>query len=223
MLVPAMSPLPIAFVLHALALGSGQPATDVQTGQQAIAPPPDPPAATQGPMDQPAVAPPAPSFQPPPPPPPPPEPLRARYGRYGDRGSTEIALGVGYSSLTGFLAAAGWRTFVVDGIAPGVEATYVSGGAGGTELGLLMAALRLVPVRTSRVALVLTGRAGRVLLAQHDDGWGAGGGVGVILFLFQGGGVELGYEALKLLRARFCADLSSCVISGPVVGLRLTF
>ena len=54
---------------------------------------------------------------------PPPEPRR-----YGDRGTPELALGLGYSSLSGFLAAGGFRYFVLDGVVPGVEATYVSGG-----------------------------------------------------------------------------------------------
>src|SRR6185312_9905211 len=51
-----------------------------------------------------------------------------RPRRYGDRGTPEIAIGLGYSSVTGFLGAGGFRYFVLDGVAPGVEGTYVSGG-----------------------------------------------------------------------------------------------
>jgi hypothetical protein len=144
--------------------------------------------------------------------------LRPR--RYGDRGSIEIGGGLGYSSVSGFLGAAAFRYFVFDGVAPGAEATYVSGGSGGASYGLLLGALRLVPVRTASFALLLTGRAGRMLLADHPDGWAAGGGVGVLILLAPTAGIELGYEALRLFPASFCADLSSCVIQGPVLGFR---
>jgi hypothetical protein len=144
--------------------------------------------------------------------------LRPR--RYGDRGSIEIGGGLGYSSVSGFLGVAAFRYFVFDGVAPGAEATYVSGGSNGVSYGLLLGALRLVPVRTASFALLLTGRAGRMLLADHPDGWAAGGGVGVLILLAPTAGIELGYEALRLFPASFCADLSSCVIQGPVLGFR---
>ena len=150
------------------------------------------------------------------PPPPPPEPRR-----YGDRGTPELALGLGYSSLSGFLAAGGLRYFVVDGVAPGVEATYVSGGKIGSAYGLALASLRVVPLRTPSFALVLTGRGGRVFLGDHADAWGVGGGAGVMLMLGSGAGLEIGYEVLRLLPTTVCNDLSTCVLQGPVVGLRL--
>lgn len=152
----------------------------------------------------------------PPAPPPPPEPRR-----YGDRGTPELALGLGYSSLSGFLAAGGFRYFVVDGVAPGVEATYVSGGKIGSAYGLALASLRVVPLRTPSFALVLTGRGGRVFLGDHADAWGVGGGAGVMLMLGSGAGLEIGYEVLRLLPTSVCNDLSTCVLQGPVVGLRL--
>lgn len=154
----------------------------------------------------------------PPPPPPPPEPPR-----YGDRGTSEIAVGVGYSSASGFLAAGGYRHFVVRGLAPGLEAHYFGGGSVGSAFGLVLGNLRLVPVRTDGFALVLTGRAGRVFLADHADGWAAGGSVGVVIFLGPHVGLEVGYEALRLLPAGFCADLARCVLHGPVFGLRFVF
>lgn len=156
-------------------------------------------------------------FSPPPlPPPPPPEPRR-----YGDRGTSELALGLGYSSSAGFLAAGGLRFFVIDGVAPGIEGTYVSGGRGGSAYGLLLAGVRVVPLRTPSVALVLTGRGGRVFLGDHEDAWGVGGEVGAILMLGAGAGLELGYEVLRLLPGRVCADLDTCLLQGPVIGLRL--
>ena len=134
---------------------------------------------------------------------------------------SELSLALGYSSASGFLGGAGFRRFVVDGVAPGLEASVQSGS--GTTVGMLLGTLRLAPVRTRQLALVVTGRAGRVLLSSHDDGWGAGGGAGVIWFIAPHAGIELGYEVLWLLPQSFCADLTSCTVQGPVIGLRLSF
>src|SRR5262245_1306264 len=196
---------------------------------QATPYPPPPAAAQPEPSETaaPAPPPPPPAAAPQPPPAQPPvaesEPL-IRPRRYGDRGSMEIGGGLGYSSLTGLLAAAAFRYFVIDGVAPGAEATYVSGGSGGLSYGLLLGALRLVPVRTGSFALLLTGRAGRMIVGDgHVDGWAAGGGAAVLILFAPTAGIEIGYEALKLFPASFCADLSSCVLQGPVVGFRFGF
>jgi hypothetical protein len=173
-----------------------------------------------------AVVPPAeapPSSVPPPPPEPPQPPPAPIVRRYGDRGTSEVGIGLGYSRVVGFVGAGAFRYFVADGIAPGLEATYVSGGAESLSTGLVMAAVRLVPLRTGSYALVLTGRAGRVFFGGHDDGWGAGGAAGVLILLSPTAGIELGYEALRLLPSSFCADLRSCVMHGPVIGVRLAF
>lgn len=168
-----------------------------------------------------------PAAEPPPQPPPaPPEiPGLPAARRYGDAGSSELAVGLGYSSDSGLLAAGGFRYFVWDGVAPGVEATFIGGGALFSKVGLVLGALRLVPLRSRSLAVVLTGRAGRVFLADHQDGWAAGGGGGVIIFFGDAGnvGLEIGYEALRLLPSSFCADLRSCVLHGPVFGLRISF
>jgi hypothetical protein len=158
---------------------------------------------------------------PPPPPPPPVEPLLAEPRRYGDAGAPELALGIGYSSSAGFLGVGGFRYFVVDGLAPGVEGTYVSGGTSGSAYGFALATLRLVPVRTGVVALVLTGRGGRVFFGDHPDGWGVGGAAGAIIMIGANAGLEIGYEILRLLPSSVCADFDSCVLQGPVLGLRL--
>src|SRR5687768_532412 len=63
-------------------------------------------------------------------------PPQRRPRRYGDRGSADVGLGLGYSTLAGFVAAGSFRYFVLDGVAPGVEATYVSGGSSGAAYGL---------------------------------------------------------------------------------------
>lgn len=163
---------------------------------------------------------PAPASQPAELPPPPPPPVARRYG---DRGTSEIAVGAGYSTINGFVGAAGFRHFVADGLAAGVHGTYLSGGTTGTRFGLLLADLRLVPVRARTVALVLTPRAGRVLISDHPDGWAIGASAGVIMFVAPNAGFELGYEVLRLTPASFCADLSTCVLHGPVLGFRFGF
>jgi hypothetical protein len=229
----------LAALLVSMALGGAASA-------QTPAPPPEPsaagsaaepPVAPAEPSPAPAVpgepaapAPPPPAPPPPPPPaaeaappqpPPPEEPPRPR--RYGDRGTSEIGIGLGYSSLYGFGGGASFRYFVVDGVAPGLEGSYISGGSSGLAYGMAVAALRLVPVRTGNIALVLTGRAGRMFMADHVDGWLAGGAGGVI-YMFSGGlGLEVGLELMRLLPASFCADLRSCVILRPIVGFRLAF
>lgn len=158
----------------------------------------------------------APSFEPHVRPPAPP----ARPRRYGDQGMPEIALGLGASTLTGFYGEAGFRYFVVDGVAPGIEGNFVRGSRSLATNGMLLASLRLIPIRTGSFALVLTGRAGRVFLGDHADGWGAGGGVGLLWLFAPTSGLEVGYEVLHLLPARFCVDLSTCVLYGPVFGYR---
>jgi len=187
---------------------------------QVGAPPEQPPA----PEAAPEVAPVEPSGELYPPPPeyvPPAAPAYRPLPLYGDKGMPELAIGAGYASDAGFLAAAGFRYFVVDGVAPGVEGTYVSGGPGYPAYGLALASLRLVPLRTPHVALALTGRGGRVFLANHRDGWGAGGEVSVILMMSAGVGLEVGYEILQLLPKSFCADLRECLLQEPVIGLRV--
>jgi hypothetical protein len=128
---------------------------------------------------------------------------------------------LGYGSSTGLLAAGGFRYFVVDTLAPGIEGTYVSGGAGGIAYGLALGALRFVPFRTTSMALVATARGGRMFVANHDDGWAVGGGLGVLLMMSPSVGLEIGYEALRLVPARFCADLGTCTLNGITVGVRI--
>src|SRR6185295_3266299 len=152
------------------------------------APESPPPATTNEPAPAP-IAPPLPEVEPPPQP---------RPRRYGDQGMPEIGLGLGYSQAIGVVGAGAFRYFVIDGVAPGFEATYVSGGTVSPQSGLLMAALRLVPVRTRSFALLLTARGGRVLLGDHPDGWGAGGGAGVLILFAPTAGIEIGYEVLRL-------------------------
>jgi hypothetical protein len=158
----------------------------------------------------------APSYPPPPPPPPPAEVVRPRYG---DRGTSDLSLGLGYGA-DGLIVGAGYRRFFWPGIAPGIEGNAQ---LGGQKVGLVLGSLRVVPLRMPSVALALTPKGGRVLLSNHGDGWALGGDAGVLVAIAQGAAVELGYEVLRLLPASFCADLSSCVVHRPVLGLRLMF
>jgi hypothetical protein len=196
------------------------PSADAST-PNAEPPAPDTPAPASPaePPAEPALAP-----LPPPSPPPaltvePPPPLR----RYGDQGSIELGAGLTYSSEAGFAAAGSARYFVVDGVAPGVEGTFVAGRPVASRYGLLLGALRVVPLRLRSFALALTFRAGRAFLGNHPDGWGVGGSASGLFMVSPTVGLELGYEALRLYPASFCADLDSCTIRGPIIGVRFGF
>ena len=184
-----------------------------------------PPPTAEAPLPPPVSPPPG--FEPPPaslPPPPPPSmlpPDLARPRLYGDAGSMELSLALGYTQQSGLVGGGGFRRYILDGIAPGLEASVQRGS--GLTTGLLLASVKLVPLRGESAALVLTGRAGRVFLSDHDDGWGVGGGAGVIVFVSAGIGLEVGYAILWLRPSRFCADLVSCRIEGPELGLRVMF
>jgi hypothetical protein len=152
-----------------------------------------------------------------------PEPPPPRRRRYGDRGSIELGVGLTYSSAVGIAAAASGRYYVIDRVAPGLEGTFVSGGSAASRYGLLLGAVRVVPLRFSAFAIVVTGRAGRVFIGDHSDGWGVGGAAAVLLLLSPTVGVELGYEVLRLYPESFCADLTSCMMRGPVIAFRFGF
>jgi hypothetical protein len=142
--------------------------------------------------------------------------------RYGDQGSSHLGLVLGLGGGGGGVRWAGgvdYGYFVLDGVAPGVD-TQVAGGTGLLTTGMLLGTLRLVPVRTDWISFFLVGRAGRVLLSSHDDGWAAGGGAGLIYFTGARIGLQLSYDILELLPASFCADLSGgCVVQGLQVGI----
>ncbi len=176
--------------------------------------PPPRPAAPPTPPDLPPTS----SLAPPPLAPPPPPHRR----QYGDTGSTELSLALGYTQQTGFFGGGGFRRFVIDGVGPGIEAS-ISKASGQPTTSLVLASLKVVPFRGEVAALILTGRAGRVFMSDHDDGWGVGGTAGAIFFLSPGIGLEIGYAILWFLPSHFCADLVSCRVEGPELGLRVSF
>ena len=145
---------------------------------------------------------------------------------YGRRGSVHLGLGLGLgSSGHGAVYAGGisFGYFVLAGVAPGAD-TEVSGGDDLYTTGLVTGTLRLVLIRTHSFAGFLIGRAGRVLVSDHRDGWGAGGGAGVVFTPGGRMGLQLAYEVLALLPSAFCHDLSNgCRLDslslGVVVGL----
>jgi hypothetical protein len=151
-----------------------------------------------------------------------PAPVETAPPRYGDLGSSHLGLIIGLGGGSGGFRWAGgvdYGYFVIDGVAPGVDA-QVSGGTDLLTTGMLLGTLRLVPLRNSAFSLFLVGRAGRVLLSDHDDGWAAGGGAGLILFTSGRFGIQLAYDVLKLLPASFCDDLvGGCVVQGFQIGL----
>jgi hypothetical protein len=193
---------------------AGAAAPVPQQGDPGPQPPPPPPPPPPGDFLPPGMAPAGER----PPQPPPPEPHERRYG---DQGTSEVSLGLGYTQQSGFVGGGGFRRYLLNGLGPGIEGTVQR--HDGQTLGFLLGSLRLVPVRERVAALVLTARAGRVFLSDHDDGWGAGGGAGVIFFLAPGIGIELSYAILWLMPSHFCADLTSCTIKGPDIGLRVGF
>lgn len=135
-----------------------------------------------------------------------------------------LSFGLGTSSkgaLYGGGAEAGY--FVVKGVAPGLSVD-VSGGTGQSTTGLITGTLRVVPVRFDSVALFLVGRAGRMLVSSHADGWAAGGGAGVVVSMGSNLGLEISYEVLGLVPNSFCNDFESgCRLDsfgfGLIVGL----
>lgn len=140
--------------------------------------------------------------------------------RYGDAGTSEINVLLGLSSA-GIAFGGGFRHFVVDGVAPGVEGAVYR--VDGVTYGYTFGSVRVVPLRFEKFALVLTGRAGRVYLSDHRDGWAYGGDAGVVFLLGKHVGLELGWEVLRLAPASFCADLEDCVVQRPVLGVRIVF
>jgi hypothetical protein len=140
--------------------------------------------------------------------------------RYGDAGTSEVNVLLGLSSA-GVAFGGGFRHFVVDALAPGVEGAVYR--VGGVTYGYTFGSLRVVPLRFEKFALVLTGRAGRVYLSEHSDGWAYGGDAGVVFLLGKHVGLELGWEVLRLAPASFCADLDDCVLQRPVIGVRIVF
>jgi hypothetical protein len=139
---------------------------------------------------------------------------------YGDAGTTEVSVQLGIGSNY-FAGGAGLRYFVVDGIAPGFEGSYLQ--SHGIGQGLAMGSVRLAPLRFGTVVPVATVRAGRVFLSNHPGGWGVGGDVGVLILASPHVALEVGYGFLHLLPESFCADLNECTIYQPTLGVRITF
>jgi hypothetical protein len=139
---------------------------------------------------------------------------------YGDAGTTELAVGLGLGSGY-FTVGGGVRYFVINGLAPGIEGNYQR--VNGFGQGLLLGTLRLAPVRFAAVVPVITGRAGRVFLSDHPDGWAVGADLGVLLLLGPHVALEVGYGFLRLLPGSFCADFVDCTLTQPVLGVRITF
>lgn len=154
-------------------------------------------------------------------PPPVPEPAR-----YGDAGSSHVGVTLGLGTGSGgtrYAAGVDYGYFVIDGVAPGVEA-LVSGGSGVLTTGYTLATLRLVPVRLASTSIYLVGRGGRVFIEDHADLWGVGGSAGIIQSLGGRLGLQVGYQYLRLLPKEDCGDLSNgCDLQSFVLGLVVGF
>jgi hypothetical protein len=154
------------------------------------------------------------------------EPVEPPPKLYGDQGTSHFGLTLGIGGGAGGFAWAGgfdYGYFVIDRVAPGVD-LQVSGGSGLLTTGLALGTLRLVPLRTSTVSLFVIGRGGRVFMSSHPDGWGVGGGGGLIYFTSAHIGLQLSYDYLRLTPSSFCADLAhGCALQGFGVGLAVGF
>ncbi len=148
-------------------------------------------------------------------------PVPAPPAAYGDQGTSHVGLVLGLGGGDGgfaWAAGANYGYFVFDGVAPGVD-VLASGGTHLRTSGLALGTLRLVPIRTRALSVYVIGRAGRVLIADHEDGWGAGGGAGAIFFTGGRIGFEVAYDILQLMPDSFCADLSQCRMQGLRIGI----
>jgi hypothetical protein len=158
--------------------------------------------------------------------PPPPPPVEEPPKQYGDQGTSHFGLTLGIGGGGGGFAFAGgldYGYFVIDRVAPGVD-FQVSGGSGLLTTGLALGTLRVVPLRTSSVSVFFIGRGGRVFMSSHPDGWGVGGGGGIIVFTGPHIGIQLSYDVLRLTPSSFCADLAhGCTLQGFGIGLALGF
>ncbi len=139
---------------------------------------------------------------------------------YGAKGSMELSLQLGFGSDS-FGGGAGFRYYVIDGLAPGVEGTYHR--AYGVGQGMALGSLRFAPLRFGSLIPAITARGGRVFLSDHPSGWAVGGDVAVLIMLSRHVAFELGYGFLRLYPGSFCADLTSCILWEPVLGVRITF
>jgi hypothetical protein len=148
------------------------------------------------------------------------EPPEEDVYRYADAGTSEVNVLLGASSRS-VVFGGGFRHFVLDQVAPGLEAVFTR--ADGVSQAFVFPSLRVVPLRLASFALVVTARAGRVFLSDHIDGWAYGGDAGVLIFFSRHVGLEIGYEVLKLAPASFCRDLTDCLLRRPVVGVRIGF
>jgi hypothetical protein len=145
--------------------------------------------------------------------------------RYGDQGTSHFGLTLGLGGGSGGFAWAGgfeYGYFILDGLAPGIDAE-ASGGSNLPTVGLTLGTLRFVPVRLPSFALFLVGRGGRVFISNHPDGWGVGGGAGLIYFTSARFGIQVTYDILKLVPDSFCAGLSRCTLQGFGLGVAVGF
>lgn len=150
---------------------------------------------------------------------------RAQPPRYGDAGSNHVGVSLGIGGGTrGFVWGAGaeYGRFLVDGVAPTLEAD-VSGGSQVLTVARTMAAVRLLPLRWGNVWPLLVPRAGRLFISDHSDLWGAGATAGLLVGLGGRVGLQVAYDYLRLFPSGRCADLANgCSIGrfglGAVIG-----
>lgn len=147
--------------------------------------------------------------------------LAVQPAPYGTQGTSEISASVGFSFDGDVGVGVGYRRFVLERLAPGLEAAYFH--QNGFDQGWLMASLKGVLVQRPPFVLSLIGRGGRLFLSDHDDGWAVGGGPSLQVPIGRNFAIEVGYEIYGLFPGGFCDDFSDCILQRPYVGILLQF
>ena len=106
---------------------------------------------------------------------------------------------------------------------PGSRRRSSAAAAAASRYGLLLASLRLVPLRLSSIAFALTGRGGRVLLGDHADGWGAGRRRRRDVPVLAHRRVRARLRVAAAPSRQLLRRSHGCYIHGPIIGVRFGF
>lgn len=154
-----------------------------------------------------------------------PVPRTVPWVRYGDAGTIHLGFGFGFGYSTfgsSYAGGVAFNYFVIDRVAPGVE-VGVSGGKNLLTVFSTAATLRLLPLRTEFVDVIVIPRFGRLFLLDFEDFWAVGGTLGVIFWTGGRVGLQAGYQYERLFGGT-CEDLrQGCNRHGASFGIVLGF
>lgn len=145
--------------------------------------------------------------------------------RYGDAGTMHLAFGIGLGVGTFGTSYAGnvaYNYFVVNAVGPGID-VGISGGDNLLTVLSTAATLRLLPIRTEAVDVLITPRFGRLFMLEFEDFWAAGATAGVIFWPGGRVGLQLGYRYERLFGGP-CGELrQGCNLHGTSFGIVVGF